>query len=84
MKITKGWDYATGEYVTRIVEGEKRCTVRVGSSLNLDVASDDSSELDYSINELVIKVSGYKELAIRAAGADGLKTYLNELLEMKR
>jgi hypothetical protein len=84
MKITKGWDYATGEYVTRIVEGEKGCTVRVGSSLTLDVASDDSFELDYSIDELVIKVSGDKELAIRAAGSEGLRAYLNEFLSRKR
>lgn len=84
MKITKGWDYASGEYVTRIEEGKRSCTVRVGSVLDVDYANDDSLELDYSIDELVIKISGDKELAIRAAGAEGLKAYLNEYLSMKR
>ena len=84
MKITKYWDYASGEYVTRIVEGKRSCTIRVGSSLELDIANDDSLELDYSIDELVIKVSGDKELAIRAAGEDGVRTYLDEYLRMKR
>ncbi len=84
MKITKGWDYASGEYVTRIVEGKRSCTVRVGSVLDVDYANDDSLELDYSIDDLVIKISGDKELAVRAAGAEGLKAYLNEYLSMKR
>nr|MDO8081812.1 hypothetical protein [Candidatus Freyarchaeota archaeon] len=84
MKITKSWDYATGEYVTKIVEGKRKCTIKVGSTLDMDVAGDDALELDYSIDDLVINISGDKELAIQAAGAKGLRAYLNEYLEMKR
>ncbi|WXG41421.1 MAG: hypothetical protein WED07_11760 [Candidatus Freyarchaeum deiterrae] len=84
MKITKSWDYATGEYVAKIVEGKRKSTVRVGSTLDVDVARDDALDLDYSIDDLAVKVSGDKELAIQAAGAKGLKAYLNEYLEMKR
>jgi hypothetical protein len=84
MKIKKGWDYATGEYVTRIVDGNRKCTVRVGSTLDVDVAADDSLELDYSIDDLIIKISGDRELAIEATEEQGLRAYLNEYLEMKR
>ncbi|MGQ9722283.1 MAG: hypothetical protein ACUVXA_13285 [Candidatus Jordarchaeum sp.] len=84
MKITKCWDYTTGEYVTRIVEGKRKCTVRVGSSLRLDIANDDSLDLDYSIDEVEIKIVGDRELAIQAAGENGLRAYIEEYLRMKR
>ncbi|MEM2144559.1 MAG: hypothetical protein QW279_04310 [Candidatus Jordarchaeaceae archaeon] len=84
MKIKKSWDYKTGEYVTKIVEGKRKCTIRVGPTLKIDIANDDALELDYSLDDLTIKISGDKELALQAAGTKGLRTYLNEYLEMKR
>ncbi|MEM3585820.1 MAG: hypothetical protein QXO71_00740 [Candidatus Jordarchaeaceae archaeon] len=84
MKIKKSWDHKTGEYVTKITEGKRKCTVKVGSTLKVDVADDDALELDYSIDELTIEVDGDKELALQAAGPKGLRAYLDEFLQMKR
>jgi ASC-1-like (ASCH) protein len=84
MKVTKGWDYLAGEYVTRIEEGKRKCTVRVGNSLRVDIANDDSLDSDYSLDEVELKIIGDKELAIQAAGEKGLRAFIEEYLKMKR